>query len=234
MKRITRINFSTFESLRKTDSGLFHALLEATRAEIGGEVVQVDSAAIKGEAFKIAWAKWVEKNPEAVLSTTTEQDELWQEQQKQATRDAQKVQDEQAVARANWWIAEGNLLPSDHNLQLIQRFIREKTRGLSADNFDLAISQLREQLQWKSKPVEPVAPTPPPPPPPVLIDDPESPTGQSEQLSLDEQPRSRHSKAQLRDWDRRKRESANAARRAANNEVAQAFRNATTVSEITL
>lgn len=242
MKRLTRISFAAFESLRGTDSNLFHALLKATKAEPGGKVVVVDSADIKGEAFQIRWKQYVERNPSVVLSTTTEQDELWQVEQEQAQRDAQKAeveaQSKAAVDRyLTHWIGERKLVNCDTNTQAVlyqaERIqAKEPQQIMSPALLDRAVNaaNLAGTLIWKAaeEPAPPPAPPVEPPPPKVLLAD------GSEQLPLGTIPRTSHSLAQLRDLDRREREARNVAVRTANNEVAQAFRDAAAVSEITL
>lgn len=237
MTRLTRIRFSTFESLRNTDSTLFHVLLAATKAEPGGEVVVIDSAGIKGESFKIAWAKWVERNPAAVLSTTTEQDELWQAEQAAARLEADKAHvlkhaNEAAARYFQYWVGQRGLLDTQRTRNAIfdEMEKRQKRDGAipSAPLLDIVIEFLNTQgvFEWKS--AEPVPVPAEPPPPNVLLAD------GSRQLPLGTTPSTRHSLAQLKDLDRREREARNAAVRAANSAVAAAFRNAAAVSEITL
>lgn len=237
MARMTRIALSTFESLRKTDGGLFHALLKATHAEAaGGKTVMVDSADIKGESFQLRWKQWVERNPGLVLSEDSEQNELWQAEQAAAKLEADKAHvkkhaDECAARYFQHWVPKG-LIDNQQNRSEVFAELekREKQSGTipSAPLLDIVIPFLSRQglLQWKQPPIEvPTTPAEPPPPPVLLADG-------SEQLPLGTTPRSRHSVLQLRDLDKRTREANNAAMRAANNAVAAAFAEANKSAEL--
>lgn len=232
-----RISFADFESLRGTDSNLFHTLLNATKAEPGGKVVVVDSADIKGESFQLRWKQWVERNPSAVLSTTTEQSELWEAEQAAAKLEADKAHvlkhaNEAAARYFQYWVGQRGLLDTQRTRNAIfdEMQKRQKRDGAipSAPLLDIVIEFLNTQgvFEWKS--AEPVPAPAEPPPPKVLLAD------GSEQLPLGTTPSTRHSLAQLKDLDRRESEARNAAVRAANSAVAAAFRNAAAVSEITL
>lgn len=175
---MTRIRYNALERLRETDSGLFHALLPHCKAEPGGEVVQVHDSAIKGESFKIAFAKFIEQNPAAIVSTTTEQDELWQVTQAQAKFEKDKAHvvkhaNEAAARYFQYWAGQRGLIDNQWTQHAIfdEFNKREKRDGAipSAALLDIVIELLNTQgvIQWR--PTEPVIPTPPPPPPPRKI-----------------------------------------------------------------
>lgn len=223
----TRIRLDAFKKLYTTDSGLYHALLGVSKAERGGEIILVQDQDLRGQAFVEAWGKFVRNHPEAVVATEQPQDELWAETQAQANRDAEKARlaegAKAAAAQYAVWLKQG-LENTPENEALIINWIKANTECPSAGATDAAIRALGPggtgQLAWKKAAAEPVVPAAPPPPPPVILSD------GSEQLPLGTIPRGRHTKAQLQDLDRREREARNAAVRAANNEVALAFRNA--------
>lgn len=216
--------------LYETDRALFNQIKRHVNGRISGTET-IDIPIAFGEAVK----RWQEKNPE----------ELWQEQVKQAEKDARKAQAEKDQAAAlkqyAFWIQNG-MENTAANHEAIAKWIDDKApyvldgKGyLCAENIDAAIRALgpggAETLAWKKAPVEPVAPTPPvePPSPPVLLDDPEAPGGKSEQLPLGTQPRHRHTKVQLKDLARRDQEAKQQQLRAHNNEVASKFNKPITI-----
>ena len=145
-------------------------------------------------AFAKAVERWQETNPS----------ELWEEQQKQAEKDALKARVEKdekaAIARLNWWETQG-LLPTPKNIGLVKQWVLVQGAGyLSAANIDSAINALRDQLEWaqpaapvaSAAPVAPVAPVP-------------LPNGEIElPLDASEPEMRRASVAQLQDLDRRR------------------------------
>lgn len=212
----TRIRLDAFKKLYTTDSGLYHTLLPHAKAERDGETIMVQDQNLRGEAFVQAWGKFVRNHPEAVVATEQAQDELWEAQQAQANKDAVNARmpkgADAAVKQYKAWLAQG-LQNTPENEALVIDWIKNNVECPSAGAVDAAIRVLgpggTEQLAWKKAAAEP-----PPPPPPVILSD------GSEQLPLGTVPRSRHTKAQLQDLDKREREARNAAVRAANNEVA--------------
>lgn len=134
------------------------------------------------------------------------------------------------------WVGERKLVSCPTNTQAVlyeaERIQAKEPQIMTPQLIDRAVNaaNLAGTLIWTvvEQPTPPPAPPVEPPPPPVLLAD------GSEQLPLGTTPRTSHSIAQLKDLDRREREARVQQTREANNAVAAAFRNATSVTEITL
>lgn len=226
-------------------NNLYHALLPVAKAEPGGEVVVIDDAAIKGEAFRLHFAKWIKQNPAKVLATEQSTDELWQAESTQAQKDAQKAHVErhaqEAIARyKNYWIAERGLLNTTQNMNAvlaecdkIQKRQPEIIMSATLINIAVDYANISGALKWKPEEPELASPTPTSPAELELAwieipgpNGPQKKTDGTFQLPLNAIPSSRYSIIQLKDLDRRQqKERAAKAKdiRARNTEFAKEF-----------
>lgn len=223
----TRIRFEAFKNLVNTNGGLYHALLEVSKAERGGEIVLVQDQNLRGEAFVQGFAEFVKKHPEAVVATEQPpDDELWAEQQAQANRDAAKARIAEGTVAAGKqyqvWLTQG-LENTSANQALLADWITANTECPSAGAVDAAIRALgpggTQQLTWKKAATEPAPALVELPPARILSD------GKPE-LPLGTPVSTRYSVEQLRDLDRRTREEAKKAVRVHNNQVVTEYRTA--------
>src|SRR5260370_40530512 len=86
---MTRISMTDFKGMYREPNydGLYHALLACAKAEPGGEVIQIDDAALRGEAFKRQWAEWKQSNQTKGLDSA-EQIQKEQREAEEATAKA--------------------------------------------------------------------------------------------------------------------------------------------------
>ncbi len=143
---MTRISMTDFKGMYRDPNydGLYHALLACAKAEPGGEVIQIDDAALRGEAFKRQWAEWKQSNQTKVLDSA----EQIQKEQREAEEATAKAISEAADKRLNFYLHDEGLLDDDQNVVLLKQWFETNNAPYTAYNLDRAVEQLATELTW--------------------------------------------------------------------------------------
>jgi hypothetical protein len=163
--------------LLKKENVLFAGLLPGIKDQENGTIlVDLSHAGVK-EAFRKLFQDWisfhdiVEADPTAITLTA---EEIQAEKDRQRAAAAAVEADlNAAAARVRFWSQKWGLLDDQHNQGLILKGLKERFQNrLSASAVDTIISELKDQLHFKSAASESApTPLPPTPPQPRLVSD---------------------------------------------------------------
>jgi hypothetical protein len=177
-----KIPMEQFKSLYKSESALYHGLFPGLVKQSDSTTVEIDETKIK-EAFRNELHRAVEagkitpvSEPTAgtpdepqQLVLTADEIEAEQERRRKAA-EAAEAELNAAAARVRFWSTKWGLLDDQWNQDLILKRLKERFQNkLSASAVDTVISELKDQLHFKSAAPEPAPAQAVPPPVPAEV-----------------------------------------------------------------